>query len=355
MKILLISSTALKTPPDNYGGLERVWWDYSIGLSELGHDVTLIGAKGSSSTGAKVIETVKPWNMLSPDEQKAYGKADKVWNGWRAHEEEAFNMYKDMLPEFDVVGDASWAKWSYLGKKEAIIGTCHSIKSYNSKPPQSYPLFTGVSRGHARFISRDLHIPCRVLWNPVNIEEMPFQKEKGERILSLNRIMPQKGIHHFLTLADQSKIKADVAGDDSQLVSDQMYVQWMKQRCAQSAYVQYHGLVTDAQRIDLLKNAKCLLAFKDMGYEEVFGLSLVEALACGTPVIAVHSWGPDDIIQDGKNGFLCNTMEEVGKAIAKVSEIKSEDCRESVKRFSRKERSMAYAKMMERVKDGSRW
>lgn len=330
-------------------------WEYGHGLSELGHEVTIVGAKGSTCSGAKVVETVKPWNALSPEEQKVYAKADKVWNGWRAHEEEAFNQYKHLLGDFDIIGDHSWSKWSYSTNHEKIIGTCHSIKSYNSKPPRSSPLFTGVSNGHARFISRDLHIPCRVLWNPVNMDEMPFQKEKGERILSLNRIMPQKGIHHFLTLADQSKLKADVAGDDSQLVGDQMYVQWMKQRCAQSAYIMYHGLVTDAKRIELLKNAKCLLAFKDMGYEEVFGLSLVEALACGTPVISTHSWGPDDIIQDGKNGFLCNTMDEVTKAIAKISEIKPEDCRESVKRFSRKERSMVYAKMMERVRDGSRW
>lgn len=369
MKILLVSSVALKTPPVAYGGLERVVADYARGLTDLGHDITLVAARGSTPIpGVTTIDTTKPWNELTPAEQQMYSKNDGLereyqgqkWlahthNGWREHERISFERYKDLIDGVDVVLDHSWAKWAYGAKKEEIIGTCHSVKSYNVRPPRSYPLLTGVSHGHSRFLSKDLHVPVRAVQNPVDVTNIRFQKDKTERILSLNRIMPQKGIHLFVDLIEKLKIKADIAGDDSQLVGDQAYVQYIKDKCKSSSFSNYFGHVDEATKFNLLRNAKALICLKDHGYEEVFGLSAVEALASGTPVIALKSWGFDDIILDGKNGFLCKDMEEVEKAVQRTSEIDPTVCRESAERFSIETRSKVYEHLIQQVKEGNRW
>lgn len=361
MKICVISSFALTTPPmkdgkPSYGGLEKVAYEVAAGLKELGHEVALIASKGSLAPGGvQLMDIVTSWEKLTQDEQYKQGKADRVWNGWRAHEETAFQLYQESLPYFDVVIDNSWSKWSWTTKKEEIIGVCHSQKPYMKPPPRAYPMICGVSRGHSRFLSRELGIPAKTLLNCVPVHEYPFQKDKGDRILSLNRIMPTKGIHHFVNLCEKDFIFGDIAGDDSTLVQDQNYVAHIKERCAGSAYLTYHGLVDDTKRVDLLKNAKCLVCFKDGGYEEVFGLMAVEALSCGTPVVAMRSWGFEDIIEHGKSGFIVDRIEEVPSFIAKVKEISPDDCRARAKYFSRYNRSLGYERAVKRVKEGTRW
>lgn len=369
MKILLISSFALRTPPVHYGGLERVWYEYAKGLNQLGHEVTLIAAKGSTAPqGVDLFDPITSWFELTPEQQRGYTQTDGIprkWNnyewvarthnGWRRHEESAFTTYHEILPHFDVIGDASWAKWSTTSQKQEIVCTAHSQRSYSTAPPNRKFNLTGVSLGHGWALTCQLRVPTKVLWNPVDINHYPFQKEKGERILSFNRIMPTKGIHHFVSLCEKEKIYGDVAGDDSTLVSDQQYVQMIKQRCQASAYLQYHGLVQEDKRLDLLKNAKCLISYKDFGYEEVFGLNLVEAMACGTPVISVRTWGAEDIIEHGKTGFIVDRLEDVVRYLQKIGEINPEDCRTRAKFFSPHNRSTAYGKLLEAVKRGSRW
>jgi len=360
MKIMLISSVALKTPPKSYGGLERVWYEHARGLSELGHDVTLVASKESSAPqGVKLIETVPSWDSLNPAQQKMYAKADRVWNGWRAQEEEAYKMYESWIKDYDVIADASWSKWSYMSKKDEIVGTCHSIRPYNVKPPREFANLTGVSKGHSRHLSRELHIPVRTIWNSFNVEEFELETVKSERVLSLNRVMVQKGIHLFLDVVRDLDLPADIAGDDSTLVQDQNYVQMVKERVKQMPKAKYYGLVDDATRIKLLRDAKVLVCLKDAGYEEIFGLSAVEAMACGTPVVAAKSWGFEDIIEPGKSGFLCQDMDQVKDAVSKIMDgrvvLKAEDCRASVEKFARENCVKQLSNVLECVKNGSRW
>jgi glycosyltransferase involved in cell wall biosynthesis len=360
MKIAIISAFAIATPPPQYGGLEQVTYNYAVGLEQLGHDVTLIATKGSHAPkGVKLLETVEPFDKLTDEQKRAYAKADRLWNAWRAQEEAAYQSYKDLLPSFDVVGDHSWSKWSYSSKKDEIVGTCHSLKSYNVRPPREYPMLCGVSNPHARVIARELHVPARRSWNPVQTENFIFRKEKQDRVLSLNRIMPQKGIHKFVGICNELKLKADVAGDDSTLVGDQNYVNYIKQECKNSAFLTYHGLVSHEQRRELLANAKVLVCLKDVGYEEVFGLQAIEALASGTPVVAEQSWGFADTIVNGVNGYLCETVEQVKDAVKGIMDgskkIDPEACLASAKRFSVQNSSKAYEGLFESVKRGNRW
>lgn len=323
-------------------------------------------------TGAKLVETTEAWNELAPAFQKKFTDDDGVdrefmgqkwkahtWNGWREQEAVAYEKYKDILEGFDVIGDHSWSKQSYQSKNEKIVGTCHSVAPYQKPPPREFANFLGVSHGHSRNLSKVLKVPVRTCFNPVDIEQFPLETIKTDRILSLNRIMPQKGIHHFLKMIDDLKLKADIAGDDSTLVPDQGYVNQVKQKCAQSAFITYHGLVDDKKRIQLLKDAKILVCFKDAGFEEIFGLVLVEALACGTPVVSINTWGANDIIENGKNGFVCDNPEAMATAVKKIAEgtvkLDPNECRKSAERFSRENCSKTYESLLQSVVKGSRW
>ena len=341
-------------------------------MAEAGHAVTIVAAKGSRApSGVALIEGPPSWDSLPPEQQQAYGRSDGVerefqgqkwigrtYNGWRAHEQAAFDFYRDSIPDYDVVLDMSWSKWSYTVKKDEIIGLCHSIQPYQTPPPREYPMLCGVSRGHARFLTQRMQRPVRVVWNPVNVEEFTVTKDKSEWALSLNRIMATKGIHLFLDVVDKVKCKANVVGDDSTLVPDQGYVQFIKERCKKSAYASYYGLVDDKTRNDFLAQDKVLVCMKDAGYEEIFGLNVVESLASGTPVIALRTWGADDILSP-ETGVLCNTVDEVSDAVAKTMDgtlkFDAKACRARAEVFSRKMVTNGLNQMLESVKRGSRW
>jgi len=359
VKVLLISSFALPSPPKTYGGLERVAYEEALGLAELGHDVTLVASKGSKApSGVNLIETVPSFDTLSNEEKQRLGKEDRLWNNWRRHEELAFDLYKDKIAENDVVMDLSWSKWSYSTRKDEILGILHSIQQFQSNPPREFPLLCGVSKGHARFLTAKMHKAHRVVWNPVNVDEFTVREKKEDRILSLNRIMPTKGIHLFLDVVEKCRVKADVVGDDSMLVPDQNYVSMIKERCKKSAFAVYWGLVDDATRARKLQEAKATVCMKDGGYEEIFGLMAVESLACGTPVVALDSWGFQDILTK-ETGVLCKSVDEVASAVNKIMSgelvFKAEDCRKQAEFFKRANICRMLEQTLKAVASGSRW
>ena len=102
-----------------------------------------------------------------------------------------------------------------------------------------------------------------------------------------------------------------------------------------------------------------LVCFKDAGFEEIFGLNIVEALACGTPVVSISTWGADNIIVNGKNGFVEDTPEKVAERVKSIVDgtvkLSPEFCRKSAEAFSRERVSKEYEVILKGVLGGSRW
>lgn len=303
----------------------------------------MVGAKGSRAPeGVSLIETVEA--------------------GARASEEEAYKIYKDKLEGFDVVVDMSWQKWSYVHKMKEnenlkIIGVVHAPCPYRRPPNVRFPCFVGVSKAHAEYMGARLGIPCRWIHNGIDVDLYPFKAEKGKRYLSLNRCMKEKGIIQFVDLMRRTRSFADVAGEDVKLITDSQYVDRVRERC-DGYLLRYYGAVSHERKVELLQNAKALvlLPLKSV-YLEVWSLSCTESLACGTPVVALSNGGLKEQVQDGVNGFLCETLEEVEEIIkaGKVSEIKPEECRASVEKFSKQEMAKTYLDLITHVKDGEMW
>lgn len=319
--------------------MEWICYLRARGLNELGEDVTLITAKGSHApAGIALLETVD------------VGKP----------EEEAYKTYKDKLKEFDVTIDDSWQKWSYMAKAEdtnlKIMGVTHSQCPYKRAPPVKYPNFVAVSNAHAQYMSNKLGIPIRFVHNGIDLSLYPFQPEKGERYLSVNRMMAEKGIHVFVDLMRRLRVKGDIVGEDRNLISDLTYPTRIQNSC-DGLLCRYWGRVSNEQKLKLTQNAKALICLPQLPYMEVFGLSALEALACGTPVITLQSGGLAEIVEDGKSGFICDTTEQIEQAIKedRVRDLNPQDCRDRAEQFTYKAMAEKYLFFCRDITTGKEW
>lgn len=339
MKIAIVSSTAIETPPSTYGGLEWVTYLLGKGLAELGQQTIIIASKGSRAPeGCSLIETVE------------VGKS----------EEEAYKTYKGFLDQFDIIHTHSWQKWEYMAKVEnnklKIISTTHSQCPYQRVPPVQYPNFCAVSNAHAQYMSNKLGIPVRFVHNGIDLSLYPFQAEKGERYLTVNRIMAEKGIHIFVDLMRRLRVKGDIVGEDRYLITDLTYPTRIQNAC-DGLLCRYWGRVSHEQKLKLLQNAKALICLPQWPYVEVFGLSSLEALACGTPVITLRSGGLAEIVEDGKSGFICDTTEQIEQIIKedKVRDLNPQNCRKRAEQFTYQTMASKYLSFYTDIISGKEW
>jgi len=324
MKICLISSTVLPClpldDPDNgYNGLEQVVWSLAAGLSRRGHHVLLVAPNGTKAPrGVTLHETTR-------------GES----------EEAAYSGYWQRLPSFDVVIDHSWQKWSYILKIEGrldapILGVLHAPvhTMYSQPPPVTLPCFVALSMDQAAHASELWGVPARVAYNGIDLD---FYRSmdgiaRTDRYLFLARISAIKGPHLAIDLARQLRCSLDVVGDD-RLTGESGLAQRL--RAIAKHNIAYHGGVSRAKAVEFFWHARALL-HPAFAFREPFGLSIVEAQACGTPVIASDHGAPRETVKHGETGFVVKTIDEMRDLVKDdaVRTISPEACRENAARFS---------------------
>ena len=336
MKVLLVSGTALPTPPPTYGGLEAVVYDFAKGLAAAGDDVTLVATRGSQAPDkVKLITTTEP--------------------GVFDNEGLAYPSYRHLLNDFDVVGDHSWFKWAYmLGESVPVVGTMHGGVPFATLPPVKYPRLVGVSTPHSRMVAKVLKVPVRTVHNPMDISKYPFQPKLGTRLLSLNRVAPEKGIQYFVEWNKALKLEWDVVGDDRLIVQNHEYPKQIRQ-LAKGTPVEYHGLVAQEQKLKFLTEASAVVLLPQEPYFEVFGLAAIEALACGKPVICTKNGGLGEIVEHGVTGFFVKNIEDYRTAVKLLDQIEPRLCRERAEQFDIKVQSAVYRRVLKSAADGSEW
>jgi glycosyltransferase involved in cell wall biosynthesis len=350
MRIALISSSVYPVPPLNYGGLELVVANLAEALDDLGHDVTVIAPAGSRCPKhGNIIETVVPQTEVKHD--------------WFHAELAAYNVYKPFLDYFDVIHDHSWFGCVYLSKKDQphlkICHTHHGMIDWQTKPAYVDTMnLIGCSTEQSKHITDVVKLPCATVAHGIDLSMYPYESNKSDRYLSLNRITRFKGIDEFVNITDRCDVPADVVGEDS-FVDDQNYVEQIRSMCAHTL-TNYVGTVPHGGKIQMLQNAKALVALPmlDRGYMEIFGLNITEAMACGTPVIGLKNGGLIDQINDGVTGFLCSSIEEVEEVISsdKVSEINPADCRaRAEKMFARSTMADNYVSLYKQILEKKEW
>jgi len=345
LKIALLSTPFLKSPPDFYGGLEVVVANLAAALAKMGHDVTLFAARGSKPTGNyKVFETIDPVFSFSTD----WGKVN-----WLQKETEHYLTFKNHLKDFDIIHGHNWWGHEYLYKLEHLEArVCHTHHGgiWRTRPPIEKPNLIAISRFMAELYARQLGVNVHFVYNGIDLDGYPFKKEKGDRLIFVGRFTPFKQPHVAIEVAKRLNMGLDLVGG---AFEEPYFSQYVKPYCDGKQIV-LHTEVMHEEKVKLLQNAKALLFPSNMG--EPFGLVAVEANSCGTPVIALRDGAIPEIVIEGVTGFVCDSVEEMVEAVKRVDEIKPENCRAVVEQnFTKELMAERYVRLYEKILEGGEW
>lgn len=318
MRVAILSPIAWRTPPRKYGPWEQVASNIAEGLIAKGIDVTLF-ATGDSLTKGNLNSVVDhPYG-----EDHAFDP--KVWESLHisnvmehAHEFDIIHNHFDFLP----------LTYSQL-IDTPLVTTIHGFSS-----PQIIPVYKKYNHSSS-YVSisnadrhPDLHY-LRTIYHGINPGDFSFNEGKGNYLLYFGRIHPEKGAHTAIEIAKRAKYPLKMAG----LIQDQNYFDSLIKPYINNDQVEYVGNADPVLRNELLGNARGLL--HPISFNEPFGLSIVEAMMCGTPVIAFKRGSMAELIVDGITGYLVNDSSEAIEAIAQLNRIKRLACRDhALSKFS---------------------
>lgn len=332
MKIALISPIAWRTPPVHYGPWENVASLLCEGLVKRGIDVTLFATKDSLTSGKLCAVCERGYEEDSTIEPKVWEcmHISEVFE--RAHEFDLIHNNFDFLP------------LSYCKLVDTpVLTTIHGFSSpailpvYEKHNDNSY--YVSISNSDR---AKTLDYIATV-YHGINLEQFTFRDDIGDYLLFFGRMHPDKGPKEAIQIAKSFGMKLIMAG----IIQDQKYFD--KEIAPHiSEDIIYLGSIGPARRNNLMRNAYCLL--HPIYFEEPFGLSVVESMACGTPVVAFNKGSMPELIESGRNGFIVSNVEEAIEALGKISKIDRQCCRDIVEeKFSVERMVDDYIKVYQQI------
>jgi glycosyltransferase involved in cell wall biosynthesis len=310
VRIGILSSIAHRTPPLSYGPWEQVASTLADGLAAKGHEVTLFATADSVTAGR--LSAVAPTGY---EEGGAYDA--KVYEG--LHIANAFEHAHDL----DVLSNQfDFLPLTYSRLVETpLVTTVHGFSSDLILPAYqeyddvvSYVSISEADRSPLLTYAATIH-------HGIDLSAVTFRPDPGSYLLFLGRIHPHKGTHLAIEVARRTGIPVVLAG----IVQDQAYFAELVEPQL-GPQVTYVGAVGPAERDELLGGALALLHL--ISFAEPFGLSVVEALAAGTPVIAFPLGSLPELVDHGRTGFLVPDVAGAVAAVAQVGTLRRADCRD---------------------------
>lgn len=311
-KVALISPIAWRTPPLHYGPWELVTSLLCEGLVKKGIDVTLFATE-DSKTSARLCSVCKK----GYEEDKTI--EPKVWECLhisevfeKAHEFDLIHNHFDFLP-------ITYSRFV----KTPVLTTIHGFSSHKILPV--YEKYN-EDNYYVSISNSDRSVKLNyvsTVYHGINLDEFTFKEEVGDYLLFFGRMHPDKGAKEAIQIAKYFGKKLIMAG----IIQDQEY---FDSQVAPhfSEDIVYIGSVGPKDRDKLLGGAYALL--HPIFFEEPFGLSVVEAMACGTPTVAFSKGSMPELIEHGKNGFLVSNVKEALAALKKIPQINRQICRKTV-------------------------
>lgn len=313
MHIAMLSPIAWRTPPRHYGPWESVTSLLTEGLVSRGHEVTLF-ATGDSLTNGHLH------SVCAQGYEEDSSIIPKVWEC--LHISELF----ERADQFDIIHNQfDFLPLSYSGLVDTpMLTTIHGFSS-----PKILPVYTKydgktfyVSISNADRSSELNYI--RTIHHGINLQQFEFQLVPDDTLLFFGRIHPDKGAKEALEVAKSCGKKLILAG----IIQDEAYFHEEIEPHLNPQDAIYIDVADPSRRKQLLGSASALLHL--IQFDEPFGLSVIESMACGTPVIAYNRGSMPELIEDGKNGFLVKTKDEAIEAVQRIGEIDRTECLRSV-------------------------
>ena len=304
LKIAIIADPFLPVPPSGYGGIERIISFLIKHLVDNGHEVILVAHQdsvvpitlipfGNQNNALKHVNNLLIVNKIKkfrPDIIHSFGRLAYLLPFLRSQTPKIMSYQRK--PTISQIRKAI-----LIGKKGSLSFTgCSHYISNQIKP---YADVTTIYNGF-----------------PVGIYEPNFNYNPEAPLIFLGRIEYIKGTHIAIEIAKKTNSNLIIAGNVPEF-KNQYFEEQIEPFLSEK--IKYLGVVNDLRKNELLQQAKALLM--PVLWDEPFGIVMVEAMACGTPVIGLDRGGLSEIIKQGYSGFVCNTIPEMINCVRKINNL----------------------------------
>ncbi len=340
MRIALIAPPFISIPPPRYGGTELFVEQLALGLKAAGVDVVVY------TNGESTVPVER--KFLYPGSEWPLG--DDVYFSLRDMQHHAWAVH-DAAQDCDVihVNNIAGITYSKFVEQPCVYTVHHPLEQALADLYQHYPdvHYACISQ----FQADEMKLPnCTTIHHGIDQSLYQVKEKKQDYLAFLGRIAPVKGVHLAIEVAKKSGIPLKIAGQIQPLY--QAYWENEVKPHVDGRFIEFVGEVDVAEKNELLGNARAMVF--PIQWHEPFGLVLVEAMACGTPVLALPGGSVAEIVQEGISGHICQTVDEMAEW-AKTVEIPAAVVRQYVDdEFSLQRMVDAYIALYERVAAGAR-
>ena len=332
MRVAVLSPVAWRTPPRHYGPWEQVASNIAESLIEQGIDVTLF-ATGDSITAGKLSAVCDTGYEENRQQDAKVLECLHISN------------LMERAAEFDIIhNNFDFLPLTYSGLiKTPVITTIHGFSSQAIIPVYRKYNATGhyVSISNSDRSSELDYLAT--IYNGLNTTDFEFNGDPEDYLLYFGRIHPHKGTAEAIEIAQKSRRKLLIAG----IIQDAGYFN-EKIEPLLNEHIAYIGPAGPERRNELLGNASALL--HPISFNEPFGMSVAEAMLCGTPVIAFNRGSMPELIKHEHTGFLVNNVDEAVDAVDQLNTIARVECYNWAReKFSREKMASDYLALYKRI------
>jgi glycosyltransferase involved in cell wall biosynthesis len=320
LRIAIVAPPWYSIPPLGYGGIESMVYWLAEGLVERGHDVTVVGA-GPSGTSARFLPT-----FLEPPSDRIGQVLPEVIHA--LHAAELLDQLERERP-LDVVHDHCAASALAACRRRApTVVTAHGpvtgeMAAYYRRLEPGIALVAVADFQRARAPG----LPwAGTVHNATPVDAYPFESSKDEFCLFLGRMSPEKAPDLAIEAAKAAGRQIIVAGKCTEPAERAYFDERVRPLLGPDAI--WYGEADAVHKAELLSRARCLVF--PVRWDEPFGLVMVEAMACGTPVVALRAGSVPEVVADGVTGFVCDDPSELPAAIDRVDVLEPKSCRQRV-------------------------
>ena len=342
LRIAMIAPPFFELPPTGYGGVEAIVADLVDQLADRGHDVLLIGAGRHRTRAARFC----PVFGRPPSERLGAPVPEVI------HAARAAAALRDV--DVDIVHDHTLAGPLLApGRRVPTVVTVHSEANGELG---SYYAALGDSVDIVAISDAQRSLNPHLNWvgtvhNAIDVASFPYRERKDDYVLWLGRFCDQKGAHLAIDAARAAGLPIVLAGKCSEPAERGYFEREITRRLGPG--VRYVGEADAAQKRQLLSRARAL-AFP-VQWEEPFGLVMIEAMACGTPVIALRCGSVPEIVADGITGIIADNPAALPGALAAAWRLDPARCRQHVRdRFDLPAMAAGYERIYRMLAEGSR-
>lgn len=323
MRIGLVATPWTPVPPALYGGIELVVDRLATGFQRAGHDVLLF------TTGESTCPVPKAWALEQAEGQRIGMAVPELRHVMAAYE---------AVADCDIVHDHTMMGPPYSDRipELPVVTTIHG--EFNDEMTEIYQRVTQrvplIAISHAQRKPAPQIPIARVIHHGLDASDFPFGAGDGDYCLFLGRMSPDKGAHRAIESAKKAGVRLLMAAKMREAWEFEYFDAFVKPHL--SADIQYLGEVPHEHKLELLAGARALLF--PIRWNEPFGMVMLEAMACGTPVLAFPEGAAPEVVEDGRTGFLCHDETDMAQAIERVDGLDRRVCRAAVEGYFSTER-----------------